>query len=164
MSEDQRNEYTIRPAVADDAEAVSILWTEMSEDHRRYDAEVWCWSKNARQHWRDELVAWLDDPDMVVLVAQDAAGRLIGYSVAHVKTSSPIFEDSRLGKVWDLCVTTAHRGKGLGEALMEEVFKCLKENGADSAILHVATANPAAIGLYEKLGMRPVMQRMFKKL
>ena len=35
---------------------------------------------------------------------------------------------------------------------------------AEDVTLHVALANPAARRLYEKLGMRPVMHRMYRRL
>ena len=47
---------------------------------------------------------------------------------------------------------------------MEAVFEQLKVGGAEAVILHVAQANEAAVRLYEKVGMRSVMYRMFKKL
>ena len=156
--------YVIRTGRAEDADALSILWTEMGEDHRAYDPEVWCWSKDARDRWEDGYLEWIDDKDMCTVLAEDERGKLVGYAVAHAKDSPAIFETTRTGEVWDLCVTAGHRHRGLGVKLMEAVFEWLKASGADDVILHVALHNPAALQLYRKLGMRSVMYRMYKRL
>lgn len=111
-----------------------------------------------------DFLGWVDNEDMVVLAAEDADGELAGYAVAVCEQSPPLFSTGRTGKVWDLCVLQDHRGCGLGVELMEAVFNELQKRGAEDVTLHVALANPAAIRLYEKLGMRAVMYRMHKKL
>jgi ribosomal protein S18 acetylase RimI-like enzyme len=156
--------YTIRAGTADDAGAVAAMWKRMAEQHRAYDAEVWCWSSDAPVRWRDAYAKFAESDDMVLRVAEDDRGELIGFANARCKESPDIFATRRLGEVWDLYVEPARRGEGIGLALMEETFDGLKTRGAENVILHVAMANPEAVEFYRKLGMRPVMYRMHKRL
>ena len=56
------------------------------------------------------------------------------------------------GWIGGLGVAAAHRGKGLGEALMHEVIDVAGTRGLREVWLEVLTPNVPAIALYEKLG------------
>jgi len=56
------------------------------------------------------------------------------------------------GWIGGLGVAAAHRGKGLGEALMHEVIDVARTRGLREVWLEVLTPNVPAIALYEKLG------------
>ena len=60
------------------------------------------------------------------------------------------------GWIGGLGVTAAHRGKGLGEALMREVIDVAGKRGLRELWLEVLTPNVPAIALYEKLGFETV--------
>lgn len=156
--------YTIRPGVAEDAPTVAKLWSMMAEQHRRYDAEVWCWAEDAADSWRGKYREFVAGDDMITPVARTAAGKLVGYAVACAKDSSPMFATRRTGEVWDLLVAPAHRNRGLAGRLMTEVFEQLRSRGAEDVTLHAAIANAPAIGFYEKLGFQRVMYRMYRRL
>ncbi|MFB6069328.1 MAG: GNAT family N-acetyltransferase [Halobacterium sp.] len=57
-----------------------------------------------------------------------------------------------LGHIKDLAVRPAHRGVGLGSALLERALSVLSARGARSVKLEVRESNEAARGLYEKYG------------
>ena len=60
------------------------------------------------------------------------------------------------GWIGGLGVAAAHRGKGLGEALMREVIADAGARGLREVWLEVLTPNAPAIALYEKLGFEIV--------
>ena len=60
------------------------------------------------------------------------------------------------GWIGGLGVAAAHRGKGLGEALMREVIDVAGTHGLRELWLEVLTPNTPAIALYEKLGFETV--------
>ena len=160
----EEESYTIRPAKLQEAEEVAAIWALMAEEHKTYDDDFWCWDKNAVETWRERFKELLEQQDMVTLVAEASSGGLAGFAVAAVKAAgSAVFSRPR-GEVWDLVIRPEHRGKGLGSRLMEAVFESLKALGVEEAVLHVALANPTAIRFYEKLGMRPMMYRMHRRL
>ena len=155
---------SIRPAAAEDADGIARLWRDMADQHRSYDAEAWDWRSDAASIWRGKLLESISDPEAVVLVAEDADGKLLGFLRGRVKDAAEIFESSRRGEVWDLVVDPDTRGKGIGRKLMVAGFDALKQRGAASVRLHVAVANADAVRFYRSLGMRKIMYRMYKKL
>jgi ribosomal protein S18 acetylase RimI-like enzyme len=60
------------------------------------------------------------------------------------------------GWIGGLGVAAAHRGKGLGEALMREVIDVARARGLRELWLEVLTPNAPAIALYRKLGFETV--------
>ena len=157
--------YIIRPAKAADVAAVTALWEIMAAQHRAYDAEVWCWSSSAPKHWSRWFRDLLGKPEMILPVALSAADKkLVGFSIASYKDNPNIFTVAKTGQIWDLFVHPDHRRQGIGMALAKWTLDSLKALGAEDVKLHVAIANPDAIRLYEKLGLRPVMYRMYKRL
>jgi len=62
--------------------------------------------------------------------------------------------DGHRGWVNYLAVDPAHRGRGLGRALMAEVETRLRELGCPKLNLQVRSDNAAALAFYERLGFR----------
>lgn len=82
------------------------------------------------------------DPALVFLAA-DAMGRPVG--AAQCWTS---------GFVKDIAVDAAHRGQGIGRALMLSIFAEFHNRGAPTVALKVRSDNPTgAERLYRSLGM-----------
>ena len=156
-------ECTIRPARAADVPAVGRLWQSMADQHAGYDAEAWCYGSDARQRWCREFESFLGQADKVLLVAEEEAGEVTGFTVCAVE--EPLVELSRRrGVVREVVVCESSRGRGVATRLMEVAFEAMKVLGAEEVVLHAAMDNAAAVGLYEKLGMRRVMYRMHRKL
>lgn len=156
-------QYLIRSAKAADVGAVTAMWKLMAEQHRSYDREVWCWSEDSADHWAVWYRSLLNRPEMVLAVAQEAGGKLVGFAISSCKDNPNIFTILQAGEIWDVFVHPDHRRRGIGKSLMLWTFDALKVFGAEDIKLHVALANPEAIALYEKLGMRPIMYRMYKR-
>ena len=153
---------TIRPARAADAQAVTDLWQAMADQHADYDAGAWCYRPDAAIRWRREFESFLGQADKVLLVAE-AGGRVTGFAVTAVE--EPLVELSRRrGVVREVVVDASSRGRGVATRLMEAAFEAMKALGAEEVVLHAAMDNDAAVGLYEKLGMRRVMYRMYREL
>ena len=154
--------WTIRSAEQADVAAVGELWQAMADEHTGYDAEAWCYRPDARQRWGEEFASFLGQSDKVLLVAVDG-GEVIGFTVIAIE--APLVEMAhRRGVVREVVVRESARGRGVATALMEAAFAAMKARGAEEVVLHVATDNAAAAGLYEKLHMRRIMVRMYRKL
>jgi ribosomal protein S18 acetylase RimI-like enzyme len=92
--------------------------------------------------WWTSITADSEFDQALVFVAADSAGAPIG--LAQCWTS---------GFVKDLAVVPQWRGKGIGDALLAEVFAAFRARGLSHVDLKVGAANAPAVGLYRRAGM-----------
>ena len=87
-------------------------------------------------------------PDLL-RVAALPSGEVAGYVLAAVA--------ARPGEAWvlSMAVRAAHRGRGIGAALMGDVRAALAARGARVLRLTVHPANAGALRLYRRYGFRP---------
>ncbi len=78
-------------------------------------------------------------------------GSVVGYVIGQAAADE--------GEILNLGVAPAHRGRGVGHALVERMLALLRERGAGVAYLEVRESNSAARRLYESLGFREVARR-----
>jgi ribosomal protein S18 acetylase RimI-like enzyme len=81
----------------------------------------------------EELARYLARNPGLSTVATDEAGNVIGAVLCG--------HDGRRGFVYHLTVASAHRGRGLGRAMMQRSLAGLKAAGVSRALLLVATDN-----------------------
>ena len=119
------NDVTIRRAQARDMAFVLELWKklvdELAQCDDRYairpDAEI-LWAKWAGQRLRDN--------DSLMLVAE-SGDDYVGYLLAHVDDSQPIFKMRRHATLTDVFVVPEQRRKGIGKHLVDEAVGFFKE-------------------------------------
>lgn len=98
--------------------------------------------------WSKKSVASeLDNPLSYWLVAVEE-DRVVGY----VGSQSVEGESDMM----NVAVHPDHRRQGIGQALVEDLVKALRQRGNHSLTLEVRVSNEKAIGLYEKLGFSQV--------
>jgi len=83
------------------------------------------------------------------LVAEDDGGRIAGFLLACRWPHEPI------GYVDVLAVHPDFRRRGLGTAMLQTAFARFAAEGLKEAQLGVASDNPTALRLYERIGMTP---------
>ena len=125
----------IEPAQARDADAVAAL-------HARSFYRGWP---------RQDIESYLLDTDTPTLVACDAKRKIAGFAMLRL-----LGDDVEL---MTIAVEPKFRGKGVGRALLNACFEDLRMTPSRRMILEVATDNPAAIRLYEKLGFSRLSER-----
>lgn len=126
---------TIRPATADDADAIATLFTDEG-----YPAGP------------SDIVARLErfgsEHSRVLVAEQD--GAVLGFIAVH---ALPRFEhDDRILRILALVVDAGARERGVGKALMAEAERVAAE--LDAAFLEITAGHhrPEARRLYEQLG------------
>jgi ribosomal-protein-alanine N-acetyltransferase len=75
-------------------------------------------------------------------------GHIVGYSASVLRGSE--------GHIISIAVHPNYRGIGIGERLLRENVKQLKDLGAKRVILEVKVDNIQALNLYRKLGFKIV--------
>jgi ribosomal protein S18 acetylase RimI-like enzyme len=76
----------------------------------------------------------------------------------------PAFSSVSMRRTWilnDLYVRKEHRGKGIGEALLQHVLDFAKETGTKGVLLETGEDNVAAQRLYEKMGFEREANRFY---
>jgi GNAT superfamily N-acetyltransferase len=79
---------------------------------------------------------------------------LLGGPDGHCGTVQGVRERNGLGAIQNLGVTAAHRGRGLGSALLLQALHGFRRAGLGRAMLEVTARNEAAVRLYRRLGFR----------
>ncbi|QDX27633.1 AAC(3)-I family aminoglycoside N-acetyltransferase [Sphingomonas suaedae] len=97
------------------------------------------------------VAALLANPGFVALVAREG-NAVVGALVAYIL---PKFEQARSEVyIYDLAVAAAHRRKGIATALIEALKPIARAAGAWVIYVQADYADPPAIALYTKLGVR----------
>ena len=86
----------------------------------------------------------------VMKVARDQHGSVVGMVSAQLVISTA--QGAPSAWVEDMIITKAHRGVGLGRALLDATLAWAKQKGASRAQLLVDIENEPALGYYQHLG------------
>lgn len=152
----------MRPMTGDEFE----LWqhdlaTAYAQEH--VDAGNWT-AEEGYTRAREETAALLPEgcetPGMLVLTGT-AGGLPIGR--LWISLTHPRGIDG-CAFIYDIEVDSAHRGRGLGRALLAAGEKAAAEGGASALGLNVFGLNTTAVNLYRSAGYRTVTQQMRKNL
>ena len=125
------------------------------EAFRAAFAEHWGGLSETRDQWwhqrRDRKALGEFDPALWLLAVDDA-DQVVGFSLCEKSGTG----ERRIGRVAELGVVPASRGRGIGYALLVHSFQLLKEREAGEITLDVDTENvTSALRLYVKAGMTP---------
>jgi len=128
----------IRPARLSDADRVYALLEQLepaySPDRSAFDA-------NFPQLLDDQSTS-------VLLVAEDAAGSLLGYALT---TITPLLHaNGSSAQLQELVVDDSHRGEGVGTAIVEEVERVCRER----SVRQITVASRRSADFYERIGYR----------
>jgi phosphinothricin acetyltransferase len=137
---------TLRLATPADASGCLAIYRPFVEtSHTTFETEVPSVEEFARR-----IAATLEARPWIV-AEQD--GRVAGYAYA-----SPIKD--RIAYQWSvevaIYVASDMRGRGVGRALYEALFRCLAGQGFVNAIGIIALPNDASIALHESLGFEKI--------
>jgi GNAT superfamily N-acetyltransferase len=130
----------IRPAGPDDFDAVTALLEELGRP-------VVTDRETCRQVYDRDL----DDPETAHLLAEDAAGRIVGFCSLHFR--SRLNQVSREAWIPDLIVTEAARSKKVGRALLSEAEERARERGCHQLSLESAHWRTDAHRFYRDFGL-----------
>ncbi len=154
----------IRNARAHDLPRVGQLAGQLVRMHHAWDPLRWMMPDGVEAGYARFFASQLDDPDTVILVAEDALGELVGYAYAALEPRSWADLREACGKLHDVFVVERARRRGIGSALAREAMARLGALGAPRVVLTSAWQNREAHALFRALGFRETMIEMAKEL
>jgi ribosomal protein S18 acetylase RimI-like enzyme len=158
--------WTVRPARAEDVPAAAKLAAELVRLHHRYDPLRFMCLEPIEDGYAWFLRTQIGPEGSVFLVAVTtgaAIERVVGYAVASLEERNWSDLRDACGKIHDVFVDPALRGRGVASRLVEETVARLVALGAPRVVLMTAWPNEAARRLFEKAGFRPTMIEMTRE-
>jgi len=157
---------SIRRATSADLPRIGKLGAILVETHHEFDARRFLAARNRTPaDYATFLESQLEDPDVVILVADDnGGGDVIGYAYAAVEGYDYMSLRGPAGVLHDIVVDPGHRGRGVGRLLLEATLAHLKSRGAPRVVLSTAERNEAAQRLFASAGFRRTMVEMTREL
>jgi len=147
-----------------DMPAVGRLGALLIEEHYDFDPQRFLAARpGTPADYASFLGAQLEDPDKVVLVADDN-GDVIGYAYAAVEGYDYMALRGPAGVLHDVIVDPEHRGRGIGRLLLDATLEFLGARGVPRVVLSTAERNEAAQRLFARMGFRRTMIEMTREL
>ena len=113
--------------------------------------ETLCFRHPGERFHLRQIRSLIRNPRACVVLARER-GAIAGWAVGLLRRQGP---RAASGRFYALSVHPGFRGRGLGARLAQDVLGRLRRRGARSFSLEVRNPNPAAQGLYLRLGFRP---------
>jgi GNAT superfamily N-acetyltransferase len=140
-------EWTIRDARPEDSEGVARLLDQLG-----YPTDA------AAAEERLERLRIVGDR----IIIADAGGRPVG--LAHLQVTPALERDRPAAKLSALVVDEAHRGHGIGRALVEALEDEARRRGCELLFLTTADRRDDAHAFYERLGLEQTGRRYARML
>jgi ribosomal-protein-alanine acetyltransferase len=95
---------------------------------------------------REDFLRYFSQPERSIFLVAAVDGKVTGYVIG--------FTTGTRAEVDSIAVSPSRRGLGIAGRLMIRLKQMLRRRGVTTVSLAVRLNNPAAIGLYRKLGFR----------
>lgn len=157
----------IRRADPRDIPQIDVLLREVLDVHHAGRPDLF--KPAAAKYTDDQLRTMIADDAMPIFVAVEPgagsiadgapgnADRLLGYAFCQFQrhVDDNILTDILTLYIDDLCVDESQRGRHVGTALYRHVLGFAKAAGCHNVTLNVWACNEAAMGFYERCGLKP---------
>ena len=154
----------VRPATSADMPRLVRLGALLVEVHHAFDAQRFLPTRpGLPADYAGYLLRQMDDPDVVVLVADDG-GDAVGYAYGVLEGYDYMALRGPAGLLHDIIVDPGYRRRGVGRRLLEAVIETMTARGAPRLVLSTAARNEAAQRLFASVGFRPTMIEMTHEL
>ena len=154
----------VRPAQRADIPAIGRLGAQLVRLHHDFDPQRFIAATSGTEHgYASFLGTQLDDPDVIVLVAERDR-QVLGYTYAGVEGVDYMSLRGPAGVLYDIVVDPAHRDQGIGRKLLDATLAALEGKGAPRVVLSTAERNETAHRLFEHAGFRRTMIEITREL
>ncbi len=157
-------ELTIREALPADREVLleQFLGLNLFEDAITGDRATDRAGAEASLSYSERRIAESRGHQLVAVLD----GRVVGHLFLAFGQQAPFVREDRRahGYVSELFVDKAHRGAGIGRALLAEAERLTRARGLDRLLIGVVTGNDRAEETYRRAGFAPYTREMLKRL
>jgi ribosomal protein S18 acetylase RimI-like enzyme len=135
------------------------LWESLTLHHAEVAPELTVLGhvREPRDSWavrRALYEEWLGNPDTSFAMIAEADGEPVGYAVVQLRGPEETWATGdRVAVLETLAVLPAHRGQGIGSALVERMHRELRGAGVAEFVVSVIASNADAVRFYERLGL-----------
>jgi len=148
----------IREATLEDTEPIRALLDEQNRLHTELHPSFF---QRSPTH-TSRIVELLENPQATFLVAESTHGsicEIIGLTELHLARTKdlPVLVSKRYVHIGEIIVHAKHRGRGIGQMLMEASRSWASSRGAESLRTSVVPANDGARNFYSRQGFRDIM-------
>lgn len=158
------DQFVIREFTEQDRDAVNASIRELQDHERRIEPRM-KHTDAIIETGLDTLLAHCAEKQGAILVAE-TSGKVTGYVCVHAKVANedPDEIDYDYAYVVDLAIDQAHRGKGMGSALLEAAERYAVDQGARYLRISALAGNDGAVKLYQRTGFAPRVIELEKTL
>lgn len=154
----------VRQATHADLPRLGRLGALLVQQHHDFDGRRFLApTGRTPDHYAEFLGSQLDDPDVLVLVAE-LHGGVIGYTFSAMEGYDYASLRGPAALLHDVLVDPDHRGRGIGRRLLDETLSMLRAKGARQVVLSTAERNESAQKLFTRMGFRRTMIEMTREL
>jgi len=144
------DEIKVRRAVPEDVPAIVEIWKEFFDFHGARDPH-YTRKEDGHELFGPFIESQMAQPESDVWVAE-RGGIVVGYCLAKIEKTPPVFVRVTYGSIWDLAVTAAARRQGVGEALVRDVEAWFSENSQTRYETRLSTSNEVSTAFWAKMG------------
>jgi ribosomal protein S18 acetylase RimI-like enzyme len=147
----------IRTARRGDVPSLLLLWTAMMQENGRTDPRL-ALHAHAREHMAGQFGVWLQDPERVIVVAEENARLVVGYAAGRVAPGTGWHQPQRIGEITDCFVVPPRRRMGIARRMVGRLTDMLYELNVDTVRVQVASSNPASLTFWKAVGWEMLEQ------
>jgi GNAT superfamily N-acetyltransferase len=147
----------VRAARPDDLPAIMSMFGELADLQRAW--RVFAPRPTLAADMESRYLAAMEDPDALLVVAEDQDGEVAGMALGHLHRPSTLSDEVAV-ELSSVMVRPAIRGRGVGRDLADEVRRFAHRRGAKFVTLKTFAQNEGATAFWERVGFTPRVIQM----
>ena len=106
----------------------------------------------AKEYMAAQFSAWIQDPDRILVVAEENGRVPVGYAAGRVGPGTGWHKPLRIGEITDCFVVPPRRRRGIARRMVGRLMDLLYEKDTDTVRCRVVAANEASLAFWRSMG------------
>ncbi len=154
----------LREAEKSDLEEVfDLWWNELMQYHHDHNKKFYELKEKpeARELEIKHKKEAIDDEDCFLVIAEEGS-QVIGFATAKKDERSPVWKKTSKVHIEDIAVSSEHRRKGIGTALVKKIVDWAKQKNAELVDVDIDVNNTPGKALHKDTGFGKRWLKMVK--